>query len=267
MSLAYPGYLWAAAVVAAGVVALHFLVTTQPKPLLFPTVRFVPDVPTRSTAVAVRFSDLVLLLMRVAAVLLLGLAFAQPRVTAGRVRVARIAAVDTSAIVARSDAWRDSVDRATLDAAEVVSFDSRLSSGLIGSLRAASRIRESADSLELVLVAPLVAGSQDAATLDLRALWPGRIDLVRAPAAPPDTTAQAVVVEWADSARSSLWAARTTPDTVTGVHTPAATLIAPFERRWRQSSATAEVTGHWLDGEPAIVERVANGTCTRSLGF
>jgi hypothetical protein len=122
--------------------------------------------------------------------------------------------------------------------------------------------------VELVLVSPLVAGSRDAATLGVRALWPGRIRLARTDAAPArDRATQPVEVEWADSARSALWAPRSSPDTVAGVHTDAATLIAPFERRWRLSSETGSVTGRWLDGEPAVVERIADGRCTRSVGF
>ncbi len=303
MSFVHPAFLWVAGAAAAGVVALHFLVTTQPRPVLFPPVRFVPDAPVRSTAITVRFSDLLLMLLRVAAILLVGAAFAQPRLAAGRMRVARIAAVDVSPAVARTTAWRDSVKQVTRGAAVVVAFDSmarvigagtldsllaapptasraasapmpgRLSVGLVAALRAASRLRDEADSVELVLVAPLVAGSRDAATLPLRALWPGGIRLVRPDVATPaDTSHPRVVLQWADSARSPSWTARTHPDTAAGVHTAVATLIAPFERRWRWSatadpSSAAFVSGRWLDGEPAMVERIANGVCTRSVGF
>jgi len=58
-----------------------------------------------------------------------------------------------------------------------------LSAGLVAARTAAERIAPGADSLRLVLVSPLVAGSVDAATPALRASWPGRMEIVRVPAA------------------------------------------------------------------------------------
>jgi hypothetical protein len=55
----------------------------------------------------------------------------------------------------------------------------RLSPALITGLRAASRIRDEADSIELVIVSPVGADEIDNATLPIRALWPGRVRVVR----------------------------------------------------------------------------------------
>ena len=108
---------------------------------------------------------------------------------------------DVSRSVGAIEAVRDSA-RALLGAGDVlVAFDSsarvirrgaadsastlarssragRLSPALIAGLRAASTIREGADSIELAIVSPLRAGEIDGATQAIRALWPGRIRLV-----------------------------------------------------------------------------------------
>jgi hypothetical protein len=54
-----------------------------------------------------------------------------------------------------------------------------LTTGLLGALRAARIVAHDADSVELVLVSPLLESQFDAATLDVRELWPGRIRVVR----------------------------------------------------------------------------------------
>ena len=69
--------------VSAAVIALHILASKNPRVTPLPTARFIPDVPLRATARAMRLSDVLLLLLRVAAVMLVGLAFARPEVTRG----------------------------------------------------------------------------------------------------------------------------------------------------------------------------------------
>lgn len=61
---------------ALATVALHFLSVRRPPVLLLPTMRFLPDRPVRAVSRNARPSDLLLLLMRVAALLLIGVALA-----------------------------------------------------------------------------------------------------------------------------------------------------------------------------------------------
>jgi hypothetical protein len=306
ISFLHPGFLYAAFGVAAGIVALHFLVTEQPRTGMLPTVRFFPDLPARATTLTLRLSDLLLLAMRVLTALLVGAAFAQPRINPTHRIVARIVAVDLSDGSGSIREVRDSALAYIGDsekAAAVVLFDSvarevdvgqavdslrdladgatarrppgSISPALIASLRVASRVRERADSVEIVLVSPLVTAEHDAATLVVRSSFPGRIRLVRVA---PDTTRvdmeQRVRVEWADSAVSTVWVRLERIDTVGAVDATlggaTSVLVFPFERRWRLASAATgatRVVARWMDGEPAAVEALAGGECLRSIGF
>lgn len=309
ISFLHPGFLYAAMGVAAGIVALHFLVTEQPKTGMLPTVRFFPDLPARATTLTLRLSDLLLLAMRVLTVLLVGAAFAQPRINATHRTVARIVAVDLSngskslrevsdsalpyidigasigkaaaAVlfdsVAREVDVGQAVDslRALADGATASRPAGSISPALIASLRAASRVRERVDSVEIVLVSPLITAERDAATLAIRSRFPGHIRVVRVAS---DTTRvdteQRVRVEWADSAASTMWVRRERVDTVgaIGAKLGGATsvLVFPFERRWRLAAAASgamRVVARWMDGEPAVVEVSAAGECVRSIGF
>jgi len=303
MSVLYPIFLWVAGLSAAAAVGLHFLSTLQPRREIFPTVRFVPEATLHSTALAMKFSDPWLLLLRALAILLVGTAFAQPHFVLWRQSVARIVAIDISGSVARSPAWREQVKRATAGAATAVLFDTtahevrggtsiepllpgalstttdssgdrdspgRLSVALIAALRAGARLSESANSVELTIVSPFLAASFDRATPSIRKLWPGRIELVKADSSQAPAAPAKVEVEWQDSAHSALWVRRSHEDTASGVYSEAATLIAPLERKW-QLAATPErrtrVIARWLDGEPAAVEQNINGVLKRSMGF
>jgi hypothetical protein len=195
--------------VAAGIVALHFIVTRQPAQSVLPTVRFVPVSAVRVPTIARRPEHLLLLLLRVLLVLLVGAAFARPVLTGAGRPVARVILADVSRHVGDLESVRDSA-RALLEHGDVlVVFDSaarvvrggadsivrpegsrapgRLSPALIRALRAASELRSSADSLELAVVSPLEPGEWDAATDSIRALWPGRVRLMRVPAAADST--------------------------------------------------------------------------------
>ena len=301
-----PGFLYAAGAVAAGVIALHFLVTEQPKSDVLPTVRFFPDVVARSTSVTLRPSDLWLLLLRVLTILLIGAAFAQPRFTPGHHPVARIVVVDLSRAVGSRTELADSArpylsgaaaavvfaDQArevapsivadSLDAfasgAEAKRARGALTPALIAALRAASRVRESADSVEIVVVSPFVQEEADAATATVRALLPGALRTVRVSAAPSaaasGVTARVPSVEWADSGATALWVARAAADTIGAVRAGDVVLVSPFVRRWRLelgpdslSDETTRVYARWADGEPAAVERTIGADCVRSLGI
>lgn len=301
-----PGFLYAAGAVALGVVALHFLVTEQPKSDVLPTVRFFPDVVARSTSVTLQPSDLWLLLLRVLMILLVGAAFAQPRLTLGHQPVARVVAVDLSRAVGSRAELADSARAYLGNAAATVLFSDRatevaqsaaadsvgafasasgaspargsLTPALIAALRAASRIRESADSIEIVVVSPFVQEEADAATAAVRALLPGRLRTVRVAAAPGEASgadrAIAPTVKWADSGATNLWVKRAAIDTIGAVRAGGIVLVAPFVRRWRLelgadslSDQTTRVYARWADGEPAAVERRIGTDCIRTLAI
>ena len=320
-----PVYLVAAGAVAAGVVALHFLSTREPDTDLLPTVRFIPKVPVQATTITMRFSDPWLLVLRVLLILLIGTALARPILHPISAPVSRIAVVDVSRAVGSPRELADSARGYVDGAAATLFFDREarevgagamdsldvpaersagppgaggegtrgsLSSALIAALRTASRLRDGADSLQLVVISPFAREERDAATERIRALWPGRIEVVRvggavadpAPtetaAAPPGQIARPRV-EWADSAASDFWTERETPDTIAGVRANDAVMVYPFERRWRPAAVTPSADGptstdpaqntrvyaRWMDGEPAAFERATADGCLRSIAI
>ncbi|MXX34268.1 MAG: hypothetical protein F4Z50_05850 [Gemmatimonadetes bacterium] len=312
-----PVFLAAAGIVAAGVVALHFLSTREPDTDLLPTVRFVPRVPVQATTITTRFTDPWLLALRVLLILLLGTALARPLIHPFAQPVSRIALVDVSRAVGSPGELADSADGYVDGAAAVVFFDDEakeiedesadaledlrddarwdrasrgsLSTALIAALRIASRLRDGADSLQLVVISPFAQEERDAATGEIRALWPGRIDAVRVAAAPPQPDAEATVerVEWADSGATGLWTQRETPDTIGGVRASDAVMVYPFVRRWQPAADVPEsedgagaadstesadaretrVYARWIDGEPAAFERATADGCMRSVAI
>lgn len=210
MTFLAPGFLFASLAVAAAIVALHFIVTRQPRAGILPTARFVPD--TRATAVAraKRPSDLLLMLLRVLLVLAAGAGLAKPVLKPSRGPEARVILVDVSRSARDSLATRDSVRAIYRNGDAVVAFDSsarllvgnvadtigalrptsrrgNLSAALIAALRAGSSLRDRADSLELVIVSPFAREEFDAATDSIRKLWGGKARLVRVVHSRPDT--------------------------------------------------------------------------------
>ena len=207
MSWLAPAYLGAAGAAAAAVALLHLLAWRRPPALALPTARFIPDRPARAVSRAVRPSDLALLALRMAIVMLVGAAFAGPVRTPARRAVARVVAADLSRAVRDPAEVADSARRWLGAGDALVLFDSAarvsdtaalaslggtatagatrgsLSAALAASLGAA-RTLGAADTLELVLVTPVAAEELDQATPALRALWPGRVRLVRAAAMP-----------------------------------------------------------------------------------
>ncbi|HEV7705649.1 MAG TPA: BatA domain-containing protein [Gemmatimonadaceae bacterium] len=205
MSFLAPWALWAAGAVSAAVIALHILASKNPRVTALPTTKFIPDVPLRATARALRLSDVALMLLRVAVVMLVGVAFARPEVTRGKRLVGRVVMVDRSRAVNREEA-RDSAiayyregdalfifDSATYDlrgskfgaldvaGERILTANPRgsLSAGLARAMRMASSLRGEADSVEIVLISPFESEEIDAATFAIRAAWPGRIRVVR----------------------------------------------------------------------------------------
>ena len=96
MTFLAPMFFYMALGVAAGAVALHFIVTRQPTSSPLPTVRFVPPSAVRVTTVSPVPEDLPLLLVRVLAVLCIGAALARPVLVPHRRPVARVVLADVS---------------------------------------------------------------------------------------------------------------------------------------------------------------------------
>lgn len=202
-----PGYLLAGALAAIAVVALHLLAWRRPPVAPLPTARFVPDAPARARARSTRPADPWLLALRVLALLLASAALARPVRVAPRVPLARVMVVDRSgstgdeAAVERTmrEAGRadavvalDSGARATILGDSIAALlpgmrIGRLSPALVLARDAARRLAHVADSVELVLVSPLLREEIDAATATLAGAWGGRIRVVRVAAARRDT--------------------------------------------------------------------------------
>jgi hypothetical protein len=211
MTFLAPGYFVASLVVAAAIVALHFIVTRQPRAGILPTARFVPDTRATTVARARRPSDLLVMMCRVLLVLAAGAGLAKPVLTPSRGAEARVILVDVSRSARDSLAMRDSVRATYRNQDAVVLFDSsarvvagnvsdtlgalrptslrgNLSAALIAALRAGSIFRDRADSLELVIVSPVAKEELDAASDSIRTLWHGRARLIRIGAATPDSS-------------------------------------------------------------------------------
>ena len=213
MTLLAPVWLLAGIAGALGVLALHFIARQRPAPMMLPTARFVPDVPARAASRARRPTDLLLLLMRALAVLLLGLAFAGPLLRPQRVPLARVVMLDRSVAVATPDsaaaaalthlrlgdvlvhfdtavrvvAWAEGD---TVPAAAAAPAD--FGAALLTAMREARNLSPRADSVELVLVSPMDAGSWNGAVLPIRDAWPGRIRVVQTPGVLPDSTGSTI---------------------------------------------------------------------------
>lgn len=153
-----------------------------------------------------------------------------------------------------------------------------LSASFLAARRAAGRVRDHADSLELVVISPFVVEEYDAATDRLRELWPGRATPVRVAAAMTDEPRDSIRIEWADpvagdvfgpvadraaardgdATHSRYWTAREPPDTIAAVRVGDVVLIHPFVRRWDLAVAEdsdARIIGRWADGAPAAIEQ------------
>ena len=219
MSFLAPVWLAAAAIAALGVVALHLITTQRPPASPLPTARFVPQGDARASSRAARPTDLLLLLLRCAALLLLGTAFAGPVTHSSGSSLARVIVADRSRAAQRD--VRDSTVALVRPGDAAVLFDSSaaivsagvpdslgviatsknrgsISAALVAARRAARDLARSADSVELVVVSPLTADELDAASSGLFAQWPGRVRLVRTAAAPAVAAAVTLVSNDAD---------------------------------------------------------------------
>ena len=204
MSFLAPGFLVVGALALVGVVLAHLFSRSRPREIALPTARFVPEgmavAPTRARTP----TDVLLLVVRCAVIVLVALAFALPVIRGPRRDLARVIAVDVSSHVAADTGARrtllDSVRRLYREGDAVVAFDTAarrvtdvdslfngvasrrpgsLSVGLIAAMNAARELARTADSVELVLVSPVQSAELDSATLAIRARWPGGIRVIR----------------------------------------------------------------------------------------
>ena len=197
-----PSAIGIAAVAALVAIALHFIARSRPVAEVFPTTRFIPERPIHARTRSLALTDVLLLLLRLLAIALVGIAVAGPLFASGR-RVMRIVIADRSRSVASAAAVRDSARTYLRSGDELVAFDSSahavrataldslepsgakgsLSAALSAAIRTAVRAAPKTDSIELVLVSPLAEEEADEATTRIRATWPGRIRVVRVGAA------------------------------------------------------------------------------------
>ena len=262
LSFLAPGYLFAALAAAAGLVAAHFIVRRQPRAMVLPTARFVPDTPVITTGWARIPADLAVLALRALCVVLAGLALAQPFFPQKASGVARVILADHSRAVADTSEVRDSVAAVRAPDDVVIAYGSSavdesiprpsrppfvdsqgergsLSAGLVAAIRAASRFRDRADSVELVVVSSFAAEELDAATHRIRQEWPGRARLIRvaAPAGQIVSRAPALVAEPGDPLAVALAASRT---------------VTPADVRITRAALTA-ADSSWVRGQPGRV--------------
>src|SRR5688572_13519685 len=202
MTFLAPGFFFASLAVAAVIVVLHLIVTRQPRAGILPTARFVPDLPATATARATRPSDLLLMLLRILLVLAVGAGLARPVFKPSRAAVGRVILADVSRFAGDSVSLRDSLRAVYRSGDALILFDSaariiggdiadsirtitpasgkpRISAGLIAAMRAGSAMRDAADSIELVIVSSFTSDMIDAASPQVRSLWPGSARLVR----------------------------------------------------------------------------------------
>ena len=209
MTLAAPFFAWVAGVVMLGTVALHLLAWRRPPESPLPTARFAPERPVRMVSRAVRPADIALLALRVAIVLLVGLALARPQLVPKRRGTARVVVVDRSrfagvgpevpsaarAVFRPGDALVlfDSTAREVIGptpdstAAAASTASGSLSAALVGAVRSGRRLERDRDSVEIVIVSPFAARELDDASAAIRRTWAGPVRLVRAGTAPNDS--------------------------------------------------------------------------------
>jgi hypothetical protein len=307
VTLLAPLWLWVTVAASAAVLGLHFLARQRPRPAPFPTARFVPDVPARAPSLARKPSDLLLLLLRVLALLAVGVGLARPQIRPQRRPVARVVLLGDA-----SDSARDSArgyvgpgDTLLESESPRVEESRSLSALLVRGIRASADFRDRADSIELVIVSSFTVGAFDGATDSIRALWPGRIRLVRVAGRTPDVAPRIEVVGGLDDpvrAAVALLGARTGPvtrivrgsagaadstfaaaggvlvvwptefgparDTMGAVIAAGVVVVAPFARSLSvEESESQRVIARWVDGSGAAAERAVGRGCIKYVAI
>ncbi|MEP6765420.1 MAG: hypothetical protein ABJB66_13975 [Gemmatimonadaceae bacterium] len=212
ITVGLPWLLGASVASALVTTALHFLSVRKPQVILLPTMRFLPDRPRRAVSRTAKPSDLWLLLLRVCALLLVGIALSGITWRARTFTHGRVVVVDrnvdsgdlgtlrtragsllharmlgdtaTRFVVMDSTARPLSVRQMRAfhaDTINALNGHTKLSSMILAGTRGASAlVREESniDSVELVILAPIDRAMTDAALPAARALWPGNIRLI-----------------------------------------------------------------------------------------
>jgi len=300
---------------AVGAVLLHLIARRRPAAWLLPTARFIPDRQTEVSRAVSRPHDLLLLALRALLLLCVGAAFAQPMFDRARARRARVLLLDQSAAVADSTALRRLAASLASEGIPLITIPfggarndmsasvGSLTAALIAARRQASALHERADSVELVLLSPILDSQLDSATLAVRALWPGvlRIERVapRADSAPTALLERSISL--ADPLGPALATMRVRADpravrllrggraraadsafaraggTVVTWDSTSARLraeglvlgddvtVAPLGRR--PVPGVGMVRARWADGVPAAVETRLGAGCLRDVGI
>jgi hypothetical protein len=94
INVATPWVLWVAAAGALMTAVLHFISVKRPPAMLLPTARFLPDRAVRAVSRSAKPSDPLLLLLRVVALLLAGIALAGVTVRGARTQIGRVVIID-----------------------------------------------------------------------------------------------------------------------------------------------------------------------------
>ncbi|WP_373058264.1 BatA domain-containing protein [Gemmatimonas sp.] len=204
IGFATPWILGVALVAALTITALHFLSVRQPRVMLLPTARFVPERDARAVARQAKPSDLLLLSLRVIALLAVGGALAGARCGASGAVVASIIVIDatlradSAALVARAvTATAVASVAATGDASVptvlwVNGVTNDPGVAIAAAIRESARQAQTNPSLaELSLAVVMPASVRSREGWDAwRGQWPARIQMVPiANAAAADTSA------------------------------------------------------------------------------
>jgi hypothetical protein len=94
--------------------------------------------------------------------------------------------------------------------------------------------------------------------------------IVRDVAAGVENGSDRAVIDWPSSMRPRGAMARAKSDSIGGVVSGNALVVAAFERRWSypaDSLRGAEVIARWIDGEPAAIETASAAGCSRSVAI
>lgn len=290
MSFLTPVWLGLAGLVGVALVVAHFFRRTVPPQDVLPTVRFVPEAAPLTVLRSRRLTNVGLLLLRLAAVGLLGLALAGAHFA--RRAPAHVVIVDVSRAVGSITEVGDSA-LALSDGAAFVVADSTARHVPRDSLRALTRssargslsaaiaaahrlIADRADARrasELVIVSPFARESQDSATTTLLSLWEGPVRIVRvAMATEPLAPAWEVRTSGDDPVVAALGASSAAPATVRLVRTAATADDSAWAERggvlvvWpREGAALLARPAADTQGAIATSSAVSVSTFTRSM--
>ena len=324
MTFLAPFWIVAAIGASAVVAGLHLISWQLPKAVPLPTARFVPDEPARRAARTIRPSDLALLALRIGILMAAGIALARPVFRPAPSGTASVIVVERAAdsavvrerlatiprgnrsvfVVFDTAASVVADERAAIAALDTTSVPS-LTVALLAGIREAKLLASDFERVDITLLSTFAVQSFDAATSNVRALWPDSIRVETLPIAPAmsrpgivdvlsdgdDPVAAGIRLAQANglihgSARVHRnaqgqeasgfvseggavvhWPRRDSVDDVRvdGVHAKGATAIGHFVRS--ALSDSGRVIARWVDGSPAAIEQHAGAGCLRTVGF